>query len=306
MILFFDINKVTPEVISSEISDVNNILTSELNLHTQLVSYMDKITTAVNNISNPVDINFIHDCLDNLKTNLDKIDNSVSSLKSLIVLLKSFEENSQNINIEKYNSLFEESFDTHLDVINSIFAFTQSLIPYINIYFPEVSSTLPETQVIQKQEDKAQKLLDNNTTLKENTLIISDKDKKIILPYNISKLQEKLENNKDKYNSIQDIIDKDYTVPLDAYKNSSLSRFKEAFNLIKDKEKGSLKDAFDLGFELFFNSNLNPAIITACKNLDELDIYLSCLDDNELDKFKCFDIVYEYLPAVITTKKQNK
>ena len=51
-----------------------------------------------------------------------------------------------------------------------------------------------------------------------------------------------------------------------------------------------------------FQSDLNPAVIAACKDLDELDIYLDCLDDNELDKFSCFKIEYNVPP----TKKGKK
>lgn len=304
MIPFFDISNVTSEVISNEISKINRILKSEKDLRKTLVSYMDKITTAVNNIVNPIDINFIHTCLDNLKKNLDKMDTSILSLKSLINLLESFEKNSQNINIEKYNSLYEENFNTHLDVITSVSSFIQSLLPCINIYFAEVNCSIPDEQTEKKQENKTLESSNIQNELKENTLIISDKDKKVVLPYTISELQKLLNKHKEKYNSFEDIINDLYTVPLDIYKNPSLARFKEAFNLIKNKENGSLKDAFDLGFELFFNSNLNPAIITACKNLDELDIYLSCLDSNELNKFKCFNIIYEYLPTVINSKKK--
>ena len=50
-----------------------------------------------------------------------------------------------------------------------------------------------------------------------------------------------------------------------------------------------------------FQSDLNPAVIAACRDLDELDIYLDCLDDNELDKFSCFKIKYNVKP----TKKQK-
>ncbi|MBS5854436.1 MAG: hypothetical protein KIC56_04340 [Clostridium sp.] len=49
---------------------------------------------------------------------------------------------------------------------------------------------------------------------------------------------------------------------------------------------------------------MHPAIITACKSIDELDIYLSCLEDNQLDDFKIFDIKYEMLPKV--SKPQSK
>ena len=72
---------------------------------------------------------------------------------------------------------------------------------------------------------------------------------------------------------------------------------------MKKKENGSIKDAFDLGMELLFNYNLHPAIITACKNLDELDIYLDYLENNETDKFDCFKIVFEIAPIVVKNRK---
>ena len=51
--------------------------------------------------------------------------------------------------------------------------------------------------------------------------------------------------------------------------------------------------------ELMFKYNLNPIIIAGCRNLDELDIYLDCLDENELNDFKCFEIKFEVMPKTI-------
>ena len=47
-----------------------------------------------------------------------------------------------------------------------------------------------------------------------------------------------------------------------------------------------------------FKYDLNPIIIAACRNLDELDIYLDCLEEDEVNKFKCFDIRFEISPKV--------
>ena len=77
---------------------------------------------------------------------------------------------------------------------------------------------------------------------------------------------------------------------------SSKSRFKEAYNLMRKKEKASVFDSLSLATEVIFNSSLNPAVITACNNLDQLDVYLDCLSSNELDKFNLFNIKYEILP----------
>ncbi len=68
--------------------------------------------------------------------------------------------------------------------------------------------------------------------------------------------------------------------------------------MIRNKEKKSIIEAFDLGIKLTFNYNLHPAIITACSTLDELDIYLDYLENNETDKFDCFKITFEIAPVV--------
>lgn len=151
-----------------------------------------------------------------------------------------------------------------------------------------------DKKVVKQDDDIAEtSIIDSTYTLSDNdTLIISDSNKKVILPYKLDDIKEKLKSS-NKYSSLEEIIEKEYVVPMETYKNPIKSRFREAFQLIKKKEKGSLKEAIELGFELMFQSDLNPAIISACKDLDELDIYLDCLDDNELDKFSCFKIKYD-------------
>ena len=147
------------------------------------------------------------------------------------------------------------------------------------------------------------KIQKNDNEVKDNdTLIISDSNQNVVLPYKVIELEEKLKSNK-KYKTLQDVIKNEYTLPLETFKNPTKSRFREAFQLIKKKEHGSLKEAIELGFELMFQSDLNPAVIAACKDLDELDIYLDCLDDNELDKFSCFKIEYNVPPTKSKKKK---
>lgn len=143
-----------------------------------------------------------------------------------------------------------------------------------------------------KIEAKQEEIKDNNT------LIISETQNKVILPYKVEELKEILEKQKNKYYSLQDVINYEFTVPLSKYKNVAIARFREAFNLMRNKEKASLYKSFDLGLELMWNTLLNPAVITACKNLDELDIYLDYLDSNEIEKFKIFDVKYEIAPMI--------
>lgn len=134
--------------------------------------------------------------------------------------------------------------------------------------------------------------------IEENTLIISEISGKVILPYSISELTDILEKSENKYTSIQAIIEDKYTIPYSNYKNPIFARFKETFKLVKSKEKRTIKEAIDLAMELMFNFNIHPAIITACKNVDELDIYLDYLDTNETEKFDLFKIKFEVAPMI--------
>lgn len=132
-----------------------------------------------------------------------------------------------------------------------------------------------------------------------DTLIISDEDSKVYLPYTSEEVLKKFEVNPTKYDSITDLIEKEYILPNTLFKHPVRARFREAYKLMRLKEHSSFVAALELAIELMFESHLNPAIITACKSLQELDIYLDCLDDNELDKFKCFKIVYKTLPMTV-------
>ena len=67
---------------------------------------------------------------------------------------------------------------------------------------------------------------------------------------------------------------------------------------MREKEHSSFREAFDLGMELVFDSNLHPAIIPACSNLEELDKYLYYMEKEETYKFDKFNIVFECPPSI--------
>lgn len=140
-----------------------------------------------------------------------------------------------------------------------------------------------------------EKVIENN--LEDNkTLIISEEEGKVYLPYTKAEVKENMMQNKGK--KISELIEQNYILPLDRYKSSMMARFREAYELMYKREGASRKKAFMLGIEMMFETNLHPAIISACKNIEELDIYLDCLEDNELEKFSCFKIIYKSLPAL--------
>jgi len=140
-----------------------------------------------------------------------------------------------------------------------------------------------------------EKVVENN--LEDNkTLVISEEDGKVYLPYTKAEVKEDMAQSKGK--KISELIEEKYILPLDRFKNSMKARFVEGYNLMYKREGKSRKSAFFLGLELMFETNLHPAIISACKSIEELDIYLDCLEDNELEKFSCFKIIYKSLPTL--------
>ena len=143
-----------------------------------------------------------------------------------------------------------------------------------------------------------------NSTKSNNNLIISEIEGKVYLPYTKEELNQKIQKANNA--NIDEVIAENFVVPIEKYKNSIRSRYHEGYNLMRNKEKKSKKQAILLGLELMFEFNLHPAIITACQNLEQLAIYLDCLEDNELEKFSCFKVIYKVLPKLKNEKNVSK
>ena len=134
--------------------------------------------------------------------------------------------------------------------------------------------------------------------------MISEKEQLAFLPFFYKDIQKIYDTSKSRYETMQDVVNSLYVIPLARFKNSAMSRFKESFRLMREKENASIIKSLDLGLELMFKYELNPIIIAACRNLDELDIYLDCLEENELENFSCFEIKFEVMPQL--KKFKNK
>lgn len=251
-------------------------------------------------------INFF---LNNFENSLALTETNIYLLNNLLLLLDNLElSNTNETNIENFNTTFFETnkiiTSNSLQIektLNYILTFSYSSENVLDNFMQNLCITdlapkkeLAPQQIVNETKSKNSDIENS----KENTLIISEKENVVLLPYTISEVNSILENNSEKYSNIEDVIKDKFTLPYNSFKNSAMARFREAFKLMREKEKQSIKESIDLGIEMFFNYNLHPAIIPACKSLDELDIYLDCLEDNELNKFDCFKIVFDMLPAV--------
>lgn len=290
----------TLKLINIEKNSLKLTLNIQKNLNKQILTFMK-------NFIGNIDIELITDnsifkYIDKATSILKKSNKNIALLESLIKKLNSISRDLNNCiseikikdKIKKYNLSFSKS-------IENIYMRTSLIEIFIHdISVIDLSKLLYNQKNIVTNEDTSDSSIistdELNNSFIENTLIISDIRGKVNLPYTIEKIKEILLNNKKQYSSFEDVIEKKYTIPLKKYKMASISRFREAYKLVIEKEHGSRLKALSLALEMFSTYNLHPAIITACSSLDELDIYLACLDDNTLDDFKYFDIKYEIAP----------
>ena len=187
----------------------------------------------------------------------------------------------------------ETTAENNIEDLKSILQDLKIVLTNLGVNISELEVSLSPESTNQKEKN-SKEIIDEGPK-DSDTLLISETQNKVVLPYKIKDIEKILTENK-KYKTIQEVIDGEYTFPIDKYKNSSKSRFKEAYNLMRKKEKASVFDSLSLATEVIFNSSLNPAVITACNTLDQLDIYLDCLSSNELDKFNYFKVKYEIMP----------
>ena len=282
-----------------EKSSLKSTLDIQNNLNKQILTFMKNFLGKldVNSSTSSDVLNYINKstiALNKSNNNIEALKKLLSRIDKIACLYKDSEAKVED-KIKNYNKTFSKA-------INIIYKNTSTIEKFLyEISLIDFSNFSLETKKIETTETEENLILaenELNLAYVENTLVISEMQGTVILPYKIEDIKNKLAENKNTYSSIEDVIQKTYTIPIKKYKSSALSRFKEAYKLITKKEHKSKIKALSLGFELFFNYNLHPAIITACNSLDELDIYLACLEDNTLEDFKFFKIKYEIAPVV--------
>lgn len=222
----------------------------------------------------------------------------------------SLKSKSSEITISKVNNLYYVSTNLDVDISDNVpitnFGKSKDIISFSIADCFKVSAKANKLSITGEVYNK-NKFLTNLAVpnASNNCLIISDEDEKVYLPYSFEEVDKRFNAYSHKYESITDLIEKEYIKPASFYKSPFKARFREAYKLMRRKQHGSIGAALALGIELAFETHLHPAIITACKNLEELDIYLDCLDDNELDKFSCFDIIYKSVPVLLSKREKG-
>ena len=287
--------------LASELDNLNMQLEYQKAQKKTLIMWANTLTEEIDSYEENTDVRDLLTVIENLKTNLENINVNIEELTSLVSGLQRIVFNIDNgINIEKINNDLNVYNSISTDTLKQIYNNNLKIEVFVQNLYSQTNISKPSS--LQKNKTTAITSKDANTkiapvTEDSNTLLISEITGHVELPYKIANLERLLFHNKRKYSDITDLVKDQYILPLSKYKNTTVARFRESYNLMKIKEQESFLKALELAFELMFKYTLHPAIISACDGLDELDVYLDCLEENELDKFKLFEIKYEILPT---------
>ena len=306
------------KMIDLDRTSLNATLAIQKNLNTQLLTFMKNY---MGNVQININFNSESKAFYYINTSVSMLTKSNKNIKSLKGLLTTLDSISTTMKTQKHTATFLKKIDKYNNqfskVLDSIYENNSSIEEFIHeistIDMQSLLAELAEETNIQINVNADESVSETYSTINsdelelsyiENTLVISDLQGKVILPYTLADIQEIIQKDDEhKYTSISDVIEKLYTKPMKDYKFSAIARFREAYRLMISKEHSSKFKALCLASELFVNYNLHPAIITACDSLDQLDIYLACLEDGTLNEFNSFDIKYEIPPTVLAEEK---
>lgn len=259
--------------------DINENIKS---LHT-LDSILEKIKQDIVNLlilieSSASDESLYTDRAFTIKSSINNYSTTLNNIKNKILL-----------NDIKIDNLFHntsiENFSFNFDAL-----------------FPQNNEVTTKDELVNNKIDinfTPNDIINENTNIIKNndTLTISEKSGKIFLPYKESEINAYLEQYPEQYRSFEDVVNKEFILPIENYiKHSVVSRFRETYYLIRDREAKSVIEALKYGIDLMFKSELAPAIVAACKTQSQLENYLDCLEHNQLENFKDFKIVFEINP----------
>ncbi len=248
------------QIVNDNIKNLNMYRESFENIKRQIMDFLIKIDSSSDNVSE----NTFKDEISKLKLNI-----SIFTIDS------------QNIETEvKNNDNKIEEFLSKNNITSSV-------------EFEYKKPTIENTNEDNQESDNQNSYIARNN----NTLLVSEILKKVLLPYSEKEILEYLKQYPNQYKSFEDVVRKEYIVPIDIYiKHPVIARFRESYSLIRDKEAMSILDAFKFAMDMMFRYDINPAIIAACKSKLQLEKYLDCLSQKKLSDFTDFEIKFEITP----------
>ena len=330
MIIYYKKNS-WKEQIDQDIIELNkykDLYENRINLYYIYLDYINNNKDSNNDYSK-INEQKINNSLTNFKNEIQIIDKNISLLNEMLNKCNTAKKmNLERKKIYSYNKKYEEIknkfLNYYLSEDNTNVLFIKSVITESSLKHEKANEK--KTTEIEKTTKKSNKFEDKKTSNSDNisekkeistdnlqsdkntgenelknndTLLISEKLNKVILPYTAKEVEQIYNNENGKYKDLEEVIDENFVRDFSDYNLQFFSRYKETMKLAKEREGYGVFDSIVLATEMIGKRFLHPAIISACRNINELDVYLDCLDKNELEDFKIFKIKFELYPMVV-------
>ncbi len=261
-----------------------------------------------------LDVKNIYDLLEKNTALLKNLKSTLSALSTKLLALVLSDNNSNtpelvneiNNNLNRYIELLDEMKTDFIQNNLSINTFTSyhSTRLLLTTFDMDLGENLDESiNLISPNSTTSQidtSYSDMVGTNENKVLIISEKENKVYLPYKKTELKAYMSQYPTSYYSYKNVIEKEFILPLNYFMNNpSMARFRETYSLYRDREATSVVEALKKALSLAFKSELNPAVIAACKTKKQLNNFILCLDENKLNDFSDFEIIYDVKPQKI-------
>lgn len=303
----------------NEIAELNSKISYQENIRDKVITFINSIADVLKSGKSDIDNLALYDLSNELTKVAELISTNIILLSDLGDYLTSLNRKIVNLllTIDK-NDYPEEFYEDDIKAIkykiddcttflnktneklsiNNLRIDTFLYDPNTKKYLDVFGITLKDCSDITSKQKESIKVIDYKVNENDsNVLIISEKDKKVFLPYKVDEINYYLEHFPENYTSFESVIANEFILPLDYYMiHPVISRFRETYSLCRDRESKSIFESLKYSMDMMFNRRLNPAIIAACKTLSQLTNYLNCLENNDLNSFKDFEIKFEINP----------
>lgn len=314
---FSEENLIFLKNMNEELSKIEMLLEKNQNKEEKYSLFLTALTTKDFSNTNKeyfLDVKNIYDILEKNTALLKNLKSTLSALSTKLLALVLSDSSSTtpelvneiNNNLNHYIELLDEMKTDFIQNNLSVNTFT-------SYHSTRLLLTTFDMDLGENLDESINLISPNSTTSQINTsysdmvgtnenkvLIISEKENKVYLPYKKTELKAYLSQYPTSYYSYKNVIEKEFILPLNYFMNNpSMARFRETYSLYRDREATSVVEALKKALSLAFKSELNPAVIAACKTKKQLNNFILCLDENKLNDFSDFEIIYDVKPQKI-------
>ena len=273
----------------------------------KVIEYIKKIDIESEKIKN-IDQDKLKEYVDNAEKAFESINSIIRNLTNILDEFKEIEKEILELVVKKESHKDEEINNIIRKIDNKIYNFQnnkKNIEKQNKEYSILVDKFLNKAEIdkIFEQENNSIKEKSKiyntyNEDLQDNLeLRVSERHKRVYLPYTKNEVEEFLNNYPEEYETAEDVIQQDFISDISIYnKHPVLARFREAYSLSRNREMKSVIDSLKFAMDMMFRSELNPTIIAAVKSQKQLENYIECLETNKLENFKYFKIIFEVNP----------